>query len=77
VSKRPSKTHLYELAKRGAEAQVRELLHEAALLIELFPHLRDSFDKDELPWKFIMARQSGAVRSKKGSASTRRSSRKS
>jgi hypothetical protein len=29
--------------------------------MDLFPHLRDSFDKDELPLNFIMARSSGAV----------------
>jgi hypothetical protein len=27
----------------------------------LFPHLRDSFDKDELPLRFIMAKGSGAL----------------
>jgi len=53
--------HLYELAKRGAEVQLRELLHEAKLLIGLFPHLRDTVDQDELPLNFIMARGSGAV----------------
>jgi hypothetical protein len=61
VPKRPKNTHLYELAKRGAEVQLRELLHEANLLIDLFPHLRDSVDQDELPLNFIMARGSGAV----------------
>jgi hypothetical protein len=61
LTKRTHNTHLYELAKRGAEVQFRELLHEAKLLIGLFPHLRDSFDKDELPINFIMAKASGAV----------------
>ena len=61
MPKRTLNTHLYELAKRGAEVQFRELLHEAKLLIGLFPHLRDSFDKDELPLNFIMAKGSGAV----------------
>ena len=46
--------HLYELAKRGAEARLQDLMHEARLLIGLFPHLRDSFDKDELPVAFIL-----------------------
>ena len=46
--------HLYELAKLGAQAQLRDLLHEARLLIDLFPHLRDSVDKDELPLRFIL-----------------------
>jgi hypothetical protein len=47
--------HLFELAKRGAEARLRELVQETKNLIELFPHLRDSFDKDELPVSFILA----------------------
>jgi len=55
------KNHLYELAKRGAEVQFQELLHEARLLVDLFPHLRYSVDQDELPLNFIMARGSGAV----------------
>jgi hypothetical protein len=50
---------LLELAKRGAEAQLSDLLHEAKMLIELFPHLRDSFDREELPLNFIMAKGSG------------------
>jgi hypothetical protein len=53
--------HLYELAKRGAEARMRDLVQEAKYLINLFPHLRDSFDKDELPLKFIMAEGSGTA----------------
>jgi hypothetical protein len=64
LPKRTHNAHLYELAKRGAEVQFRELLHEAKLLIGLFPHLRDSFDKDELPLKFIMAKASGALTKK-------------
>jgi hypothetical protein len=61
LPKPPHKAHVYELAKRGAELQFKELLHEVKLLVDLFPHLRDSFDKDELPIKFIMARESGAL----------------
>jgi hypothetical protein len=48
-----------------AEVQLRELLHEAKLLIGLFPHLRDSVDQDELTLNFIMARGSGAVTKKR------------
>src|SRR5450756_420357 len=59
MPKHPS--HILELAKRGAEVRLRELVNEAKNLIGLFPHLRDSFDKDELPLKFIMAEGSGAV----------------
>ena len=51
--------HLVELAKRGAEVQLRELVQEAKYLIALFPHLRDSYDKDELPLSFIMAKGAG------------------
>ena len=52
---RPKKdARLYELAKLGAEAQLSDLLREARLLIELFPHLRDSVDTDELPIGFIL-----------------------
>jgi hypothetical protein len=53
--------HLFELAKRGAAVRLRELVDEAKNLVGLFPHLRDSFDKDELPLRFIVARDSGAV----------------
>lgn len=53
--------HLYELAKRGAEVRLRELVQEAKNLIGLFPDIRDSFDKEELPLKFIMAEGSGAA----------------
>jgi hypothetical protein len=61
MPKRIPRPHLYELAKRGAEVQLRELLEEAKVILSLFPHLRDSYDKDELPIRFIMARSSGAA----------------
>jgi len=61
MPKRARRPHLYELAKRGAEVQLRELLEEVKLILSMFPHLRDSYDKDELPIKFIMARSSGAA----------------
>ena len=51
VPKASSNSHLYELAKRGAEVQLRELLHEAKLILALFPHLRDCADQDELFWQ--------------------------
>jgi hypothetical protein len=50
-----------DLAKRGAEARLQDLLHEIKLLLEMFPHLRDAFDKDELPIPFIVARGSGRL----------------
>ena len=49
---------LVELAKRGARAQLGDLVHEIKMLLELFPHLHDSFDKDELPLDFILKRGS-------------------
>ena len=68
MPKHPSR--ILELAKRGAEVQLRELLREAKQLIDLFPRLRDSFDKDELPLRFIMAEGSGAAT--KGSGQRKR-----
>ena len=59
MSKHPS--HILEFAKRGAEARLRELVNEAKKLIELFPHLSDSFDKDELPVTFILKKRAGRV----------------
>jgi hypothetical protein len=57
------RTHrLYDLAKRGAEVRLHELMQEAKHLTRMFPHLRDSFDKDDLPVPFILAR--GAQRAR-------------
>lgn len=47
-------SHILDLAKRGAEVRLRDLADEAKLLIELFPHLRDTIDQDELPIRFIL-----------------------
>src|SRR5438094_9347678 len=57
-------SQILELAKRGAAARLQDLKHEAEMLIELFPHLRDSFDKDELPISFIVAKGSGRLTKK-------------
>ena len=62
MSKRMRRGHLLELAKRGAEARLGELVQEARYLIELFPHLRDSFDRDELPVSFILAKGAGVTK---------------
>lgn len=59
-------SHIVELAKRGAVARLRELAQEAKNLIDLFPDVRDSFDKDELPLRFIMATESGSVTKTRG-----------
>jgi hypothetical protein len=55
------RSHILELARRGAEEQLHELVQEAKNIIERFPHLRDSFDNDELPLSFIIARGAGRV----------------
>jgi hypothetical protein len=60
--------HILDLAKRGADSRFRELLDELKFLTLSFPHLRDSFDRDDLPVKFILrrgrdkAREAGAGR---------------
>jgi hypothetical protein len=63
-------SHILDLARRGAEARLQDLVMEAKLLIQLFPHLKDSFDKDELPISFIVKRDSGRLR--KGKFARRR-----
>lgn len=73
---RPS-SRILDLAKRGAEARLQDLRHEAEMLMELFPHLRDSFDKDELPIKFIVAKGSGRLTKRKAVLGTRRQRRMS
>lgn len=45
---------MLDLARRGAEVRLRELAHEARHLLDVFPHLADSFDPDELPVQFIL-----------------------
>jgi len=47
-----------DLAKRGAEMPLQDLLQELRYLIDLFPHLRDSFDEGDLPVGFLIARDS-------------------
>ena len=54
-------SHLLELAKRGAQARLQDLTMEAKLLLQLFPDLKDSFEKDELPISFIIAKDSGRL----------------
>ena len=53
-----------DLTKRRAEARFRDLMFEVKLLVDLFPHLRDSFDADELPIAFIVAKGSGQLKKK-------------
>jgi hypothetical protein len=68
---RARNAHLLQLAKRGAEARMKELIQETKLLVGLFPHLHDSFDKDELPIRFIIAKGSGRL-TRQGSARGRK-----
>jgi hypothetical protein len=74
MPRRKRDAHLFELAKRGAEVRLRELLQEAKNVIELFPHLRDSYDKDALPVSFIIRRDAGPVTTRASAA--RRSRRR-
>jgi hypothetical protein len=69
MPRRKRDAHLFELAKRGAEVRLRELVQEAKNVIDLFPHLRDSYDRDELPLSFIIRRDAGPV--KRASAARR------
>jgi hypothetical protein len=62
---------ILELARRGAEVQLRDLVQEIRYLIDLFPHLRDSFNEDDLPVRFIMSRDADRA-STAGSARRRR-----
>ena len=54
-------SHILELARRGAQARLQDLTMEAKLLLQLFPDLTDSFEKDELPISFIIAKDSGRL----------------
>ena len=66
-------SRLLDLTKRGATAQYRALVNELELLVDLFPHLRDSYDADELPVSFIVKRDAG--RSKARATRRRRPTR--
>jgi len=49
-------SHIFELARRGADVRFQELLDEMTVLTLSFPHLRDAFSRDDLPIKFILRR---------------------
>ena len=66
MARRKHDDRLMELARRGAQAQLGDLVHEIKMLLGLFPHLRDSFDKDELPLAFILKK--GAPRATRKAA---------
>lgn len=62
---------LLEIAKRGAKAQLNDLVHEVTMLFDLFPHLRDSVDPDELPLLFLLKQGSAKPQPKGAPASAR------
>jgi hypothetical protein len=64
--------HILELAKVGAEIQLRDMIQEIRYLLELFPHLRDSFTDDELPLNFLMAERGDSARARPVAPSGRR-----
>jgi hypothetical protein len=72
MPRRKRDAHLYELAKRGAEFRLRELVQEAKNVMDLFPNLRDSYDKDALPLSFIIRRDAGPVTRAKAAQRPRR-----
>jgi hypothetical protein len=51
-----SQAQLRQLARRGAELRLRELLEEASSLVKMFPPLKDAFDAEELPVRFLLRR---------------------
>jgi hypothetical protein len=71
-------SRILELARRGADSRFRELLDELKFLTLSFPHLRDAFDRDDLPVKYILrrgrdkAREVGAGRTRRKMSATAR-----
>lgn len=65
-------SHILELARKGADARFRELLDEIKMLTGTFPHLRDSFDRDELPVKFLLRRGRDKAQAASGAPRKRR-----
>ncbi len=47
--------HSCRARQRGAQARLSDLVHEIKLLVRLFPHLKDNFNKDELPIDFLLS----------------------
>jgi hypothetical protein len=61
-----SRTHLHQLAARGAEARLRQIVEELKSLTSAFPHLTDTIDADELPVPFLLAKGAAAARKARG-----------
>jgi hypothetical protein len=63
------------LTRDGATTRFQMLIEEMKLMLDVFPHLRDSYDPDELPVSFIVKRDAGraeAAKSRTGRRAKRR-----
>lgn len=61
-------SHILELARRGAEVRLRELLDELKRLTVSFPDLQDAVDGEDLPVNFILRRggeKAGAIQTER------------
>ena len=72
-----SRSRAAKLTKSGAAIEFKALVDELKFLLEMFPHLRDSYDPDELPVSFILKRDARrskvkAARRRNAEAVTRR-----
>jgi hypothetical protein len=68
------RSRVLELTKRSAAVEFRALVDELKFLLDMFPHLRDSYDPDELPVKFILKRDSGRSKTRTARRTKRRTS---
>ena len=68
------RSRVLELTKRSAAVEFRALVDELKFLLDMFPHLRDSYDPDELPVKFILKRDSGRSKTRTARRRKRRTS---
>jgi hypothetical protein len=50
------RSRLAKLTKSSAAVEFKALVDELKFLLDMFPHLRDSYDPDELPVSFILKR---------------------
>ena len=66
MPKPKGKPHLQEYAKLGAEVRLRDVVNELKMLLDLFPHLQDNFDRDELPISFILKRDARRAANRTG-----------
>lgn len=75
MPRRKDSPPLLELAKRGVQVQLSDLVHEVKMLFDLFPHLRDSVDPDELPLLFILKQGAQKARRKRTLKASRKASK--